>query len=74
MLETFTMENFHEVTAIGISAIIDAFVKGCPKLATIVYDHYEIEGDIVRNMLQEAGRGDVKVVTYDDWEERGPWN
>ena len=36
VLETFIMGAIDYLTAIGISAIMDAFIKGCPKLETIV--------------------------------------
>lgn len=43
MLETFTMDAMDYMTTVGISAIIDALIKGCPKLKTIVHEHWDID-------------------------------
>ena len=71
VLETFTIYDINTLTAIGITAIMDALIKRCPELTTIVYDHWDIGGDIVKGMLQAAGRGNVDVITSFEW--GGPW-
>lgn len=60
------MDAMNNLTAIGISAIIDAFVKGCPNLRTVAYDHWVIDGDIIKGMFQAEGRYNVDVVTCDE--------
>ena len=56
--------------AFGISVIMDALIKGCPKLRTVVYNHWDIDADMVEDMFQAAGRDNVNVITDDEWEGR----
>lgn len=66
MLESFDMTQMREMTAVGLSAIAHAFIKGCPKLKEI---HLRGSGpengghhDAIRGMLEAAGRsGEVAV-------------
>lgn len=65
-LTSFTF-SFENVTAIGISAIVDALLKGCPKLRTIWLansDSYDDYRRMITAMVQAAGR-DTNV--YRQW-------
>jgi hypothetical protein len=59
MLELITIDGLDRLTDIGVGAIIDALIKRCPRLARIAWG--PPENDLVRNKLQEAGRGNVEV-------------
>ena len=59
MLELITIDGLDRLTDIGVGAIMDALIKRCPRLARIAWG--PPENDLVRNKLQEAGRGNVKV-------------
>ena len=59
MLELITIDGLDRLTDIGVGAIMDALIKRCPQLARIAWG--PPENDLVRNKLQEAGRGNVEV-------------
>lgn len=70
MLETFLLDRLNDVADMGIGAITDALIKRCPQLALIVWRHWgPREEDVVRNKLQEAGRGNVKVIDNGEYHD-----
>lgn len=65
VLKIFTMDGLTKLTAIAVGAIMDALISRCPRLELIFWTHRgPPETDLVRNKLQDAGRGNVKVIGY----------
>jgi hypothetical protein len=56
---SFTLDGFEEMRATGISAVVNALVKGCPRLQSIWFgesDSYDEYYEMITAMVQAAGR------------------
>lgn len=70
MLNTFVLEGLGRRGIVNITAMMDALIRSCPKLTTIVWEsEIPAENDIVTCMLQAAERVEVDVISHEEYEQ-----